>query len=1172
MPDVLMMEDSQLISRLRRIRRTIRLRLVLYGAFSVSAGGLAAFLFVVALDWALWLPALLRIVSGVLFVAGFAGAMRYWVVRPLRAKLGIDEIAGRLERHFGQLEDRLTSTVDFLQRQDAGSPAMMRRVVANTDQMLADLSLESALSFGPLVRRGVAFVLCAAVFAAVLVWSPDWARTGLFRHIHPFGAIEWPRNVRIVPLTFDQRVAVGESTTVRMKIGRGLTETLRGIVHVREPDGTVSELAMQRVGDTMHTTIDRVTTDLEYWFEAGDDNTRARVFTIKAVHRPEVVDVVATIEPPPYVTNRTQRVEVLGADPIDAPIGGTVHIDVQTSKPIAHKTDPPVVGLRLTGGELIVLGFTSDDRRQLSGRFEVVEDLEFRIELIDDAGFRNRGSETYAIRALPDAAPTVTVLEPISMTEVTTQGSLRLLVRVDDDFGITDLNLVVRRIRRSSEKSPKTTTPLAYVVVPTGRLDEFQAIAEFVWAFSGLDVSPGDVLAYTIEATDNLPAAAGGGQIGRSSELHVKIIGDVEFDQRIRDDLAALEARIRQAMLDQGGVLDETESLMRGAAGRDPTAAPAALDAKGRARAASLSTEEARLVRRIRRTARRFREVARRMERNQSGETDARRRIEEVASKLREVATSAMSSASGALGGAAESPDAETQQASLRTAADESRNAIDVMEQILRSVAQWGSFHGLLTRTRDLLDRQETLRRKTADFGKTTLGKSAEDLSPEEASALARIKRQQEQLAGDVEQLIQRLAQAAEETEDDDQAAIETIEEALRAARASDVIKRLRDAASAIGSNRTAAATLEQKDAEEGIRRIAAALRKRDRRDLAQLRKRIGEAREQVALLIEEQTSVMRATEEAGLLDADDAAFARLRDAQRTVKRNTRFLGEELGGRPRTGLVGRTLRQALRPQGDAETALDRKRANEATTAQEMALAVLEGALSELDRLARETADEAMRRTMADIRESLETIRDAQSSVNTGIAELAESVGDRKRLKRTESRVASRLAREQNGVLTSVEELRPELAKVIVYEWALERIAGWMGTVRGWLDARKIDDDLSMTADRIVRELDKLILALKQTEELRTESEFAEGEGGGAGEGRQLMKKPVPTVTELLVLKAMQTDINQRTKRIGADVDPDTAEERQLRELQMIGEDQAEVRRLAALVTRRARHP
>ena len=69
-----------------------------------------------------------------------------------------------------------------------------------------------------------------------------------------------------------------------------------------------------------------------------------------------------------------------------------------------------------------------------------------------------------------------------------------------------------------------------------------------------------------------------------------------------------------------------------------------------------------------------------------------------------------------------------------------------------------------------------------------------------------------------------------------------------------------------------------------------------------------------------------------------------------------------------------------------------------------------------------------------------------------------------------------------------------------------------------------------------------------------------------------MKKPVPTVTELLVLKAMQTDINQRTKRIGADVDPDTAEEQQLRELQMIGEDQAEVRRLAALVTRRARHP
>jgi hypothetical protein len=63
---------------------------------------------------------------------------------------------------------------------------------------------------------------------------------------------------------------------------------------------------------------------------------------------------------------------------------------------------------------------------------------------------------------------------------------------------------------------------------------------------------------------------------------------------------------------------------------------------------------------------------------------------------------------------------------------------------------------------------------------------------------------------------------------------------------------------------------------------------------------------------------------------------------------------------------------------------------------------------------------------------------------------------------------------------------------------------------------------------------------------------------------------VPTVAELLVLNAMQNDINERTAALYGRFDTSNPSEKDLRQLTVIGEDQFEVRRLAELVTNRAK--
>ena len=63
---------------------------------------------------------------------------------------------------------------------------------------------------------------------------------------------------------------------------------------------------------------------------------------------------------------------------------------------------------------------------------------------------------------------------------------------------------------------------------------------------------------------------------------------------------------------------------------------------------------------------------------------------------------------------------------------------------------------------------------------------------------------------------------------------------------------------------------------------------------------------------------------------------------------------------------------------------------------------------------------------------------------------------------------------------------------------------------------------------------------------------------------------MPTVAELLVLKAMQNDINERTATLYARFDASHPTEKELLQLTLIGEDQSEVRRLVELVTTRAK--
>ncbi len=1154
---------SQLLEQLESLRRRVRRRLLAYGICTVLGGGVAAWVTIVTVDWLIWLPAVLRMFVAAVFLIGFVAATWRWIIGPLHAHLGVDEIAARLERHFPHLRDRLSSTVNFLNNPTAGSPRMIGQVIANTDELVSSMSLHEVLVLRPLIRQMFLLVFAVTIVVGVTMTSSSWVRTGLYRYIYPFGEIDWPRRVAIQPLTGHDAVPIGESFTVKLRVDRGLTDSLRCVVRLKDPKGNISSLAMQRDdGHRFFATIDVVTSDLQYWFEAGDATTKKHPFTLQAVRRPEVVSLSAQVYAPSYAKEQAPRDVDFSQGSIEATIGGKVVVQVRASKPIRLSTGDSKVGLRLTDATLLPLVATSPDQTTLTATLEIRNDISFRVELQDNDGLSNRGGLLYAIHAIEDAPPTVLIERPQATVEVTPHGQVDFYIRASDDFGLASLQLVAT----GSDDAKLFARSLQGEEVHEDDKQRVVRTAKETLSLENFPLQANDTLRLEAIAVDNRNLDAGGPQTSRSSTVLVRIISQLEFSIRLRDELARMEDHIRRISLDQSERIDDAQML------RDKLIDDPDVTLNQREAALALADKQARLVRRLREVRRRMSTLVERMVSNQSHKDQSAQQVGQLERMLGDIADGPMSQARSFLRNAAEKKDADTSVDDMHDAVREQQQAVAQLQQVLRDMSQWGNYRGLIVRTRDLLDRQGQLHSETSEFGKRAMGKTVDELSQPQAADLKRIERRQTQLGEDVAQLLAHMNELRTSIEKKDQSTSDAMDAALRAIRSHRLQKHLRDAVKAIQSNRTAAANIEQKKVAEGIGRMIQALRQRDTRELARLQKEATKAIDQVTELLQQQRQLQRATEETISQGEDEQVLGDLSQQQRQLRRNTGQLSRELADVERLASASRLVQSAANVMHDAQQQLVSDTPNQATISQEEAINILEEALARLEKANKQFEQESMRRHLAQIREDMEKLRAAQVTVNDRVITLHEQVEKKKRVTRREAREASKLAKSQASVRALLDELLPDMEKVPVYDWVLRRVAGWMDTSRDWLNTRKIDTQLVETTARILRELDQLIAAIKETQEAPIDTEFAEAEGGGGrGQGGSMTQKPIPTMAELIVLKAMQVSINERTIATNERVDWDDPTELDLRQLTIIAEDQAEVQLLTDKLTTKARH-
>lgn len=1142
-------ETRRLVDALTTVRRRLRFKLVVGGLIRLATVVALALIGGVALDWGLRLPGLVRLTLTLVLLI-YAGIL-IWrrVALPLIRPVSLTEIAVRVQEHFPEFDRGLAGAVEFIQQGTHESPALAQRAIDRAAELVERVRLRSALAGRLPWRVRITAGAAALAVASLSIVATSWVQTGVIRFVDPLGPHEWPRRVVIRPDGGDQIIALGESVSCRMEVTRGNSRRLRPVVVTRDEQDREARVPLQRGRDgRYHHRFEGVTTPFSYWFEAGDATTRARPSRVRLVTRPAVRTCELSVRPPDYVQRDEPTRHVLDQRPVTVVEGSHMTVRVTTAAPL-HTGEPGAGAWIGIDGERVALRpvdpTTWTFERDATATFAFTVQLN---DVVSGRAFENRDPAVYRIEVNMDRAPTVSLIEPSPVLEVTPDAEVSLIAIAEDDLGFGALALLA-----DDGAGPLPPIDLLPDSEESQTPEGVQRRCKYDWPLSPMGLSPGQIVTYVVEVTDNYVLDGRRHDPVRSREGRLKVISHAELTERVAEQLKFIGRRIEQARDEQAAIQTNLQDIAEVISEERP------LESADVEALMQVGGEQQRLAAQTRRLAGRLAAVAQTLEQNRVNDRALLDQVGRLERTLQDVADGEMTAAAEQADRARTESEIGARREAIAAADESQRAALTALDDVLRELDQWNSLQDVVRKTRDLLDRQQRLRQQTARLTAETIGQQPQQLDEDARARLTANADAQQQLSGDVDELLQTLPQLADQVRNEDSASADALVAAEQSARSNLIADRMQTAANAIRGNRGAEAELEQRAIESGLSEMISGLESRQARMLAELQKKLEDAEQVLRELVETQRVLWEATT-ALPPDATPEAVRDLAPPQELLSRRTRNAARQLAGQREIALVGERVKEAVAPM---QRAVDRLGEAARADAEPEQLAALDALSAALDMLleAKEAAErEAAKQSLMELRDALVSIRDAQAGITDDVGAAVDAFSESGRLGRREIREVRKLATAQGDLIEDTAAVQKRVGSAIVYDYAISTLIEDMGSAADRLTGRDLSIETGEAFDDLVFQLDQLIAALIE-EGAPPEDQFAEG--GGAGGGQQGDKRgPVPTLAELRLLRTLQAQINARTQRLARSIEETSMSEALLKRVEETGRRQERIRSLA----------
>lgn len=490
-------------------------------ATALLGGSAAALALLAAGAWLAHRGVYGRLPAGALLVwlaAVALGALVFLRARRALARVSPQALAGLIEAAVAWRRGSVwavaerasgTTSADLHALADAHTAA---RLVSEGRRSLGDLRVRSTAGLG-----GAAL---AAALAALLLVATQPTRGRAAQFWHPL-ALAF-RSATPVVLSAE-RDAVRRGGSVRLRLEAPHATEAR--LWTRSPGegwrGETVALDSLGVGSVV---VGPLETDLYAWATAAGGSSDTVQVT---VHVPPFVADLRLVARFPAYLERPPEPVATGTDTLWLPSGTAI------------ETDGRLIGAALGSAEWR----SGDDRHALShsgaefrGRFVPRRSGRWTLEVTDSGGQAPDGEPpTLVLSLIPDLPPEVRLAVPAGDTTLPLSLVHPVVADVDDDYGITAAELVMRRVSRLGVAGAPWTEP-----VEVGPAAGDHAVLAVELDVRDRGLLPGDTVRLRVRAADNAPTP----QWGESEEIALRLPSLAE----LRDDARSAARSVAESV------------------------------------------------------------------------------------------------------------------------------------------------------------------------------------------------------------------------------------------------------------------------------------------------------------------------------------------------------------------------------------------------------------------------------------------------------------------------------------------------------------------------------------------------------------------------------------------------------------------------------------------------
>lgn len=464
---------SQISATLNGIRRRwFALVWLRVGAWAVAAIALVTLLAIVLVPLADLRGRHLLAVA--IAAAVFSVASVLTIAWPWRRRPTDLQVARYAEEHVPDLEDGLAAATALLPRTDL--TPVEGHVLAFGARLTEAVDPRRIIDGERIRRRGLELGVAVVALLACL-WG---GRHVIDRVIETARATWFPATLSLRVMPGDAVVRSSGSLDVRVAIdGIGIDAWDAPVIVAAETAGGLQTFAAQPTDEGVFVaTLPASLGSLTYAVQTrrlASASYRMRVISPPRVRR---IDVAYRY---PAFTGLAPREQTDSGD-VFAPKGTRATIRV-------HLADAVASGQLRFGDAAVPLVPAGDG--VVEGTFTVDGDTGYRVNVVTADGLVNEGDPEYFVRAMDDRPPDVRLVRPGADQKVTRLEEALIEARADDDFGLSQFDLVY-----SVRGGPEKTVPLLRArgaESATGRHTIF---------VEDLGVQPGDFISYYAQARD----------------------------------------------------------------------------------------------------------------------------------------------------------------------------------------------------------------------------------------------------------------------------------------------------------------------------------------------------------------------------------------------------------------------------------------------------------------------------------------------------------------------------------------------------------------------------------------------------------------------------------------------------------------------------------------------